>query len=63
MRPDHLVVNSDTTSVLCTTNSTVRRIITYSEVGVNGNNVGTISTKEQFASKGDKYLQHYDTHK
>lgn len=52
VRPDHLVVNSDTTSVLCTTNSTVRRIITYSEVDVNGNNVGTISTKEQFASKG-----------
>ncbi len=50
--PDHLVVKSDTTSVLCTTNATIRRIITYSEVDVNGNSVGTVSTEEQFASKG-----------
>jgi hypothetical protein len=50
--PDHLLVISDVTSVLCTTNSTVRRIIKYWEVDVNGNQVGTISTKEQFASKG-----------
>jgi hypothetical protein len=49
--PDHLVVTSDVTSVLCTTNNTVRRIITYSEVDVNGTSVGTISTKEQFDSK------------
>jgi hypothetical protein len=50
--PDHLVVQSDTTAVVCTTNKTVRRDITYSEVDVNGNSVGTISTEEQFASKG-----------
>jgi len=50
--PDHLVVQSDTTSVVCTTNQTVRRDITYSEVDANGKNVGTISTEEQFASKG-----------
>ena len=51
VRPDHLLVTSDVTSVLCTTNSTVRRIIKYFEVDANGNLVGTISTKEQFASK------------
>lgn len=50
--PDHLVVTSDVTSVLCTTNNTLRRIISYSEVDVNGNSVGTISTKEKFDSKG-----------
>jgi hypothetical protein len=49
--PDHLVVTSDVTSVLCTTNNTLRRIISYSEVDVNGNSVGTISTEEQFGSK------------
>ena len=47
--PDHLVVQSDTTSVFCTTS--IRRIITYSEVDASGNNVGTINTKEQFGSK------------
>lgn len=52
VKPDHLLVISDVTSVLCTTNSTVRRIIKYWEVDVNGNQVGTISTEEQFASKG-----------
>ena len=50
--PDHLVVQSDTTQVVCTTNGTVRRDITYSEVDASGNSVGTISTEEQFASKG-----------
>lgn len=50
--PDHLVVQSDTTSVICTSNGTVRRDIQYSEVDASGNSVGTISTKEQFASKG-----------
>jgi hypothetical protein len=50
--PDHLVVQGDTTAVVCTTNKTARRDITYSEVDVNGNSVGTISTEEQFASKG-----------
>jgi hypothetical protein len=50
-KPDHLVVQSDTTSVVCSSNGTVRRDITYSEVDVNGNNVGTINTKEQFGSK------------
>jgi hypothetical protein len=50
--PDHLLVISDVTSVVCTTNSTVRRIIKYWEVDANGNQVGTSSTKEQFSSKG-----------
>ena len=50
--PHHLIVISDVTSVACTTNSTVRRIIKYWEVDANGNQIGTISTKEHFASKG-----------
>lgn len=49
--PHHLIVWRDITSVVCTSN-TVKRQITYLEVDVNGHQVGTISTKEQFASKG-----------
>ncbi len=51
--PDHLVVLSDDTNPAdCMNCTTVARIIRYSEVDVNEKNVGTISTKEQFASIG-----------
>ncbi|HEY6766413.1 MAG TPA: Ig-like domain-containing protein [Candidatus Sulfotelmatobacter sp.] len=51
--PDHLLVISDITSVSCTSSSnTVKRQIKYWAVDVNGNQVGTEQTKEQFASKG-----------
>jgi hypothetical protein len=50
--PDHLLVISDVTSVACTSNNTVKRQIKYWAVDVNGSQVGTEQTKEQFASKG-----------
>src|SRR5439155_16012318 len=51
--PDHLVVLSDNTSPAdCMNCTTVARVIRYSEVDANEKNVGTISTKEQFASIG-----------
>ena len=45
--PHHLVVQSDSTGTVCSGN-TVSRMIVYSEVDINGMNVGTISTREHF---------------
>ena len=51
---DHLVVQNDTTKVVCTSSSnTVRRRISYSEVDANENTIaGDVSVKEQFATMG-----------
>lgn len=49
--PDHLQVVSDIRSAFSNCPSTARRLITYQEVDVNNNPVGTIHSREQFASK------------
>jgi hypothetical protein len=49
--PDHLKVVSDTYQASSACPTTSRRLIKYQEVDFNNNPVGTIQSKEQFASK------------